>query len=116
MKPLSAKTQKRVNRCITQVAAVARSPAVAQYLVGITANERTRRSSYERIGFQYFFILETVLTLQEALDLEGALFNHLHADKKLARKYHAEKKGGHRASSGGQARESYCVYVAGFAP
>ena len=116
MKRVSAKTQKRVDRCITQVAAFARSPAVSQYLVGITAKERTRRSSYERIGFGYFLILEPGLTLQEALELEGALFDKLQASKKLATKYHSEKKGGHRASSGGRAGESYCLYVAGFAP
>ena len=116
MKSISARSQKQIDRCVRQVGALVRSPSLSQYLVGITANERTRRSSYEGIGFQYFFILETGLSREQALMLESALYDRIREDKTLARKYHAEKHGGHRASTGGQIHECYCVYVAAFAP
>ena len=61
-------------------------------------------------------MLETRLSREQALALERALYDRIRADKSLARKYHAEKHSGHRASTGGQTHESNCVYVAGFAP
>jgi hypothetical protein len=106
----------QIERYLEQVKAIAASQLVDQYLVGITANEHARRLAYAREGFEYFFILETRLSREEALALEQALFCTLAADPELRAKYHHKKRDEpYRASTGGAIGEAYCLYIAAFA-
>ena len=108
---VSAKTEKRLARYEKQVSVFARSSAVKQYLIGITANEKSRRAAYDREDFDYFVLLETGLTRDEALELERHLFDRLRNGKK----YHSEKKlSPYRKSSGGQVGQQYSLYIAAY--
>ena len=106
-----------VDRYLSQIKAIAASGLVDQYLVGITADEQTRRLDYIREEFDYFFILDTKLSLEDALALESSLFHALVGNEMFRVKYHHEKRDKpYRASSGGTKGKAYCLYIAAFVP
>lgn len=102
---------------LNQISAFAARADVEQYLVGITANVTSRRKSYYGIGFDYFEVLSSGHTREQAVEIERALFEKLTTDTTLRAKYHFEKRDKpYRPSTGGKTSDTYSVYVAGFAP
>ena len=67
---------------LTQVQAFIQSPAIKQFLVGITKNEKKRLTNYKKEKFKYFIILATNLSLKDAVKFEEALFNKFRKDNK----------------------------------
>lgn len=105
------------NQHLEQISKFFERPDVAQYLIGITANAVSRKVAYKGVGFEYFEVLSSGHTRDEAIALERAIFEKCTTDSRLREKYHLEKREKpYRASTGGKHGESYSFYVAGFAP
>lgn len=96
-----------------------RSPVVDYYLIGITRNVKVRRASYnsKAIGCKLFYILETDLDADSAIEMEERLFTEVTSNKQrlLYKKYNNLKRdSSHRVSFGGRKGEdsNYSVYIA----
>lgn len=97
------------------------SPDISGYVIGLTKKNSTRRFSYRRENWDYFYIIETDLTQKQALYLEQQYFEYLTTQDKrslLYKKYHPEKReSSYKPSIGGlkitgsDTRE-YSIYVA----
>ena len=89
------------------------------YVVGLTKDTEQRRKDYIKVGFQYFYIIETGLTQNMALELEKKYFESLTQNKNeiFYKKYQPDKRDkSYRSSVGGINKnltdENYSIYIA----
>jgi hypothetical protein len=108
----------RASELAEAVRAIARSPAVREYKIGITRRPNRRRGQYRSVGYDHYAILYGGLSATRALRLEEELFHLLISDRRSItyRKFrHHRRDLPHRRSLGGPSRTSkpvYALYIA----
>ena len=108
---------------INLILPVITSKSIGGYVIGITKSTNNRRQSYKRIGWEYFYIVETDLTQMKALKLEKQYFDYVTSDRSsiFYKKYQTDKRDEeHRASVGGISKQTvgdkvYSIYIACYA-
>jgi hypothetical protein len=103
-------SETRIERIVTTMRAIARSPDVTEFKVGFTFSPTRTRADAHRTtsGLTSFVILQDGLTREEGLDLEEELFRRCTADRDdiLFRKYVEDVRSQlHRRSYGGTTAE-----------
>ena len=108
---------------LATIDAIARSPMVEQYLIGVTSDSVSRSAQYTRIGYDHYVVLSLKLSAPRALELERYLFDSATSSKRssLYRKYHHDKREGRHHSTLGRNRvvgnrKRYDVYIAWWSP
>lgn len=108
-----------VDRCLASIDVLIASPEVEGFVVGFTSNLSGRSKSYRGVGIPHIYCLEVDLEVEQALDIEKALFEACTSEKQSARfkKYHPEKREQrYRRSRGGTSgnNKNSVIYVACF--
>ncbi len=99
---------------LTILTELEKSPEVRLYIVGITRNLTSRRSSYKGTGFTDLTLLAGDLTSEQALDLEAATWKVVAEERSKFPKAHEKMDKPHRRSVGGVSglEHVYSVYAA----
>jgi hypothetical protein len=96
--------------------AIARSPAVSEYMIGITArpNLNRRREYSAKHGYQHLVVLADNLQRDEASRIEECLQGYIHDVKNLSvfKKYEKSRRMGRYHQNLGQALTGFSVYMA----
>lgn len=100
------------------VYAIARSPAVAEYTIGVTTRPNLRRRAEHRAdrGYDHLVVLADNLSRATAQRIEECLQNYMRtADLKtlaVYQKYEKTRRNDRYYASLGQAQEGFSVYMA----
>lgn len=112
----------KVEKILETLEAVVHSEKIREFKPGISSNSKARRSQYFGIGFDYYIVLATGLSAQQALRLEEKVYKAIHEKNKplLYQKFDKKSrdKGGTPKSLGGKDpknEELYDFYIACFA-
>lgn len=108
-------TESMVERVVDTILAIAKSPDVVYYNVGITDNPKRRRVPYASLPpyYRHFVVLETGLTAEQALNLERRAFDSLKSDARRSswKKYAPVRRDApYHPSLGGKHRENESLY------
>lgn len=97
------------------VYAIARSPAVSEYMIGVTSrpNLLRRREHYNRFGYQHLVVLADNLTPDVAQRIEEALQGYIRETPNLAvfKKYERSRRRGRYHPNLGRREGLFSVYM-----